>query len=606
GSVATQLANRYPAYRKALEAPSEGQQAHLEVRELKQEGRSVSKGGRGIGVVVNVSGQEPEPVYNRAMRLPLEALLRDQPEEQIVILVDSLDEALLYSGEINIVTLLTRSKNLPAGIRFILTSRDESAVLNLLQDYNPEIHRLSAGEGLANSLKDIERHVLDGLNAQPQLAGKLAADLSPVDFVATVCDKSEGNFRSVKYLLEMLGAEKKKIGKQSLANLPVGLEGVYREFLRRLGGKNNGVLEERYTAVLGAMAVAQEALTEQHLANFTGMKKTQVRKTLLSLRQLAPPNDSLPPSERLYAIYHRSFSDFLLDEDRAQGYWLESEEEHARIARFYLPGFQNNWQDIDAYGLNHLATHLYKSSDTGHLQDLISEAWMKARYVGGGYTYNGFLDDINLAWQTGLAKGACDVITLARLQTARLVVTQQASLYTDVDLETLVWLGRKQEALAHARLRRTPDGRFDGVFATYCAIEELSGCDLQLYSEILRLANTLSAEGQGATALEKTLTRFPSIRDDSDGYDSDGYKELIIGALEASQQMPLLSQAEPLVALAERIGPSEKSALLEEVVHSAKAAIREWNVPEKRVELLSRLAAALTSSGAIAQAEKIW
>src|SRR5262249_1322699 len=156
--------------------------------------------------------------------------------------------------------------------------------------------RLSAGEGLANSLKDIERHVVDALDAQPKLAGKLAANLSPADFVATVCDKSEGNFLYVKYLLEMLGAEKGKISKQSLANFPVGLDGVYREFLRRLGGKNNVVLEERYAAVLGALAVAQEALTEQHLANFTGMKKTQVRKTLQSLRQLAPPNDSLPPS----------------------------------------------------------------------------------------------------------------------------------------------------------------------------------------------------------------------------------------------------------------------------------------------------------------------
>src|SRR5262249_20202936 len=284
----------------------------------------------------------------------------------------------------------------------------------------------------------------------------------------------------------------------------------------------------------------------------------------------------------------------------------DSEEEHARIARFYLPGFQNNWKGIDAYGLNHLATHLYKSGDTGHLQALIGEAWMKARYAGSGYTYNGFLDDVNLAWQTEVAKGACDVITLARLQTARQAVTQQVSLYTDIDLKTLVWLGRKQEALAHARLRQMPNERFDGVFAIYCATEELYGCDLQLYSEILRLANTLPAEGQRDDALKKTLTRFPSIQDDSDGYDSDGYKELLIDALKASRQMSLLSQSEPLVALAERIGPSGTPALLEEVVHSARAAIHECGFPEQRAELLSRLAAALSASGAISQAEKIW
>jgi hypothetical protein len=601
GSVATQLANRYPAYRKALEAPSEGQPVHLEVRELKQEVRSVSKGGQVIGIIVNVSGPSPEYAYNRAVRLPLEALLRDQPTRQIVILIDSLDEAMLYSGDFNIVSLLTRSKNLPAGVRFILTCRDEDAVPNLLQDYNPEIHDLSKDEGHANSLKDIEQHVLNTLNAHPQLACKLTADLSPADFAETVRGKSDGNFLYVKYLLKMLGNEKGKISKQSLANFPVRLDGVYREFLSRLGGKNKEVLQDRYAAVLGALAVAQEALTERHLADFTGVKRTQVRRTLQSLRQLLEVNDSLPASERGYAIYHRSFSDFLLDENLAQGYWCEREEEHARIARFYLPGFPNNWQGIDAYGLNYLATHLYESGDHEHLQSLISKPWMEARYLGGGYSYQGFLNDVSLARQTELAKKAYDVIALVRLQMARQVVTEQVSPYTDIDLQTLVWLGRDPEAIGYARQRRTPNEHFEGLFAIYGAIEERSGCDLKLYSEILHLANALPTESQRAAALEKLLPRFPSIQDGD-----DVYKKLLSDTLKATQQISILSRAEPLVALAERVGKSGKSGLLQDIIDSAKTAIRECYFPEQRAEWLSRLAAALTASGDIAQPEEIW
>src|SRR5262249_33083940 len=157
------------------------------------------------------------------------------------------------------------------------------------------------------------------------------------------------------------------------------------------------------------------------------------REVLNSLRQLLDVDETLPATQRAYAIYHLSFADFLLNEDRAERYWCEEKEQHKRIADYYLKGFQNNWQGIDAYGLNYLATHLYESGNHEQLQALISKEWMDARYAGGGYTYNGFLDDVNLAWQTELAKGAYDVPTLVRLQTARRAVTQHVSLYTDID-----------------------------------------------------------------------------------------------------------------------------------------------------------------------------
>jgi hypothetical protein len=42
-----------------------------------------------------------EDVFNKLIRKPLQALFNEKPNEQIIILIDALDESLVYSGEID-------------------------------------------------------------------------------------------------------------------------------------------------------------------------------------------------------------------------------------------------------------------------------------------------------------------------------------------------------------------------------------------------------------------------------------------------------------------------------------------------------------------------
>jgi len=64
-----------------------------------------------------------EDAFTRLVREPLEVLPGQEPEKQVIVMVDALDEALTYSGGINIVSLLAQVEYLPPGARFILTSR---------------------------------------------------------------------------------------------------------------------------------------------------------------------------------------------------------------------------------------------------------------------------------------------------------------------------------------------------------------------------------------------------------------------------------------------------------------------------------------------------
>ena len=123
-SLATQLANRYPAYLKMLQDVQ--QDRHIQIN-VTQQVQNVQEGPV-IGVIINVSAPSPENAFNRVVREPLEALLREGLDKQVVILVDALDEALSYSGNVNIVSLLSNVRKMTVGIRFILTSRRDSRV----------------------------------------------------------------------------------------------------------------------------------------------------------------------------------------------------------------------------------------------------------------------------------------------------------------------------------------------------------------------------------------------------------------------------------------------------------------------------------------------
>ena len=123
-SLAMQLAQRYPACAKALAEKSGDRQIRIEVQQHIEQ-------GQGIGVVINrldVSGVPPEDAFNRVVREPLEALFQNGFDQPVVILVDALDESLAYSGDVDIVFLLSRLDKLPAEVRFLLTSRQDEHV----------------------------------------------------------------------------------------------------------------------------------------------------------------------------------------------------------------------------------------------------------------------------------------------------------------------------------------------------------------------------------------------------------------------------------------------------------------------------------------------
>ena len=172
-TLAGQLAARYAEFATALLAGNQAQEMHFTVR---QSVGDVSA-GQVIGIHIehiDFKGVSPEDAFQWAVRKPLEALLHGRPDLQIVILLDSLDEALNYDGKISIASLITGTEYLPAGVRFIVTTSPEVDILRQLRGLSPAPSELplTHGEADINSDQDIRRYIQDATHSELAMHSK--------------------------------------------------------------------------------------------------------------------------------------------------------------------------------------------------------------------------------------------------------------------------------------------------------------------------------------------------------------------------------------------------------------------------------------------------
>jgi hypothetical protein len=198
--------------------------------------------------------------------------------------------------------------------------------------------------------------------------------LGSLDFTKLVQERSDGNFLYARYLLEMLEGGEETITEASLRALPPGLDALYLEFLERVVAGE----ADRYKPLFGILAVAFEKLSETQLASFVGMPADQVRSLLWRMRQFLDVDEALPAERRIYALFHRSFADFLLNGSHAGHFWCMASRQHRRVAESYDPTEIDDW---DGYGKRYAAQHLAEASLGWDPSDLTERNRLTERLV---------------------------------------------------------------------------------------------------------------------------------------------------------------------------------------------------------------------------------
>jgi hypothetical protein len=146
-------------------------------------------------------------------------------------------------------------------------------------------------------------------------------------FIDQITTTSQGNFL---YLVWLLPAIEERVQRfDSLEALPMGLDGIYRDFLRtRTVGKDILQWRTHHRPILGVLAAAQAPLRAEQLAQFVEIGKQYIADFLMDLQQFLDPVLS---GQKQYRLYHQSVTDFLLDEEKAEEFWIDPVDVHKRI-----------------------------------------------------------------------------------------------------------------------------------------------------------------------------------------------------------------------------------------------------------------------------------
>jgi hypothetical protein len=301
-SVAAQLQEVLPAYRQLLEAD-----------------RPTSQSARHS---LERAEKEPLLAFQQAVVGPLAAI--PAPVTPRLLVVDALDEALTYrpSGEDDkewtIVDLLAQeARNLPSWLRLLATSRGRPEVLDPLREGFFSLEEIKAEE--QRNLDDIYTYV-DARCRQPPLdAGLSAAGLRASEVAEVLKSKSGGKFLyAVKVLDDLASGALPLSSRQSLEELPPGMDGFYRQaFARRYPN------EASYATVQPILALLCEQREPMGCQAIGAILQRSAREVSMALQ---PLNDllrlvPLPAAtgsgrpDRLCSFDHLSLEQWLSEEN---------------------------------------------------------------------------------------------------------------------------------------------------------------------------------------------------------------------------------------------------------------------------------------------------
>jgi archaellum biogenesis ATPase FlaH len=359
------------------------------------------------GVVIeNLHIHYPKQALDILLRQAL-AALPNPPKEPVSILIDSLDEAVTYSNENNLVTLLSSVDDLPSWVRFILTSRpDKQRVLSYFETLKPYYYHLN--ELSENNKKDIHQYVNTRVLSELIQIQIQRFQVQSEALINQITELSQGNFLYTKVLLDDIELGGQPI--DNLAALPKSLNELYHNFLLRLKAEWEG----KYQPIFGILTVTKAPVTEEELANLLSeqLDETELGQRLRVVQQFLDvvQNDY---AENTYTLFHQSLQDYLTDKEKSVVFHCSPKDGHRQIIEYCWQYHPRDWRECDRYGLRYLATHLVDMAAlekppikaTEYIERLhkllASEvdgrnAWFDAKDQIGETA--GFLADLELAW----------------------------------------------------------------------------------------------------------------------------------------------------------------------------------------------------------------
>jgi|HubBroStandDraft_5_1064220.scaffolds.fasta_scaffold76690_2 hypothetical protein len=240
---------------------------------------------------------------------------REMGNAPVVVVVDALDES--ENRELPAsANCLYLPRALPDGVFFILTTR-EKADYRLDVDNESEIWIRENDPGNQKDvIKYIERFVETDAN---NMAAPLNEwGLTRKAFVAELATLAEGNFMYLVHVLpEIARGRLRKQTVGAIDALPRGLKSYYQRHWRDMKAADETRFATLQRPVLCFLAISREPVTVIELVQWTNLEPGDVMGVIREWREFLNDDGT---SAACYRIYHRSFAEFLDEEENLRFY----------------------------------------------------------------------------------------------------------------------------------------------------------------------------------------------------------------------------------------------------------------------------------------------
>ena len=256
----------------------------------------MADGGAVTGVLIEnlvIRGLNGQEAFNRTVLDPLRTIYNAGYDRPIVMLVDSLDEALASATEVTIVDLLAGLQGLDAP-RAVHPHQPRRATRREPLPWRKRA--VPVGSRLHRRQQPGYPQVCDAPSTRrTRLKSKVAA-LTPAQAAALpdqITGKAEGNFLYGVFLLNAAAEGQQAL--DALDGLPSGLDGLYYNSLERIVRLGKKDWSTVYKPLLGVLSVAQEPITLAQVQAYTGLPG-DAWEALLDLRQFVETSpERFPP-----------------------------------------------------------------------------------------------------------------------------------------------------------------------------------------------------------------------------------------------------------------------------------------------------------------------
>lgn len=242
----------------------------------------------------------------------------------IVLAIDALDES-DRTGLPSAANTLYLPSSLPQGVYVISTTRELDDIrLNVKTQ-----RRLYLDAGAKDNQQDINRYIRTFMK-RPAMQNRLAVlRARREDFIAMLCEKSQGNFMYLHCVLPAI--EEGRFISGTLDELPDGLMEYYQRHWRQMRDGNEAEFDNVYEPVICSLAVAQAPISVLQIAKWTQINSGRVKAVVRQWREFL--EEERVGTECRYRIYHTSFQDFLNDKVGLQQYDELIDNYYERLSR---------------------------------------------------------------------------------------------------------------------------------------------------------------------------------------------------------------------------------------------------------------------------------